>query len=642
MKLFLNGPYGDNMVLQRQKPITIRGSTEPKALVHGQLADSVRENLADDKGHWDMTFLAFEAGGPYDMRVSCGDEVIVLQNILIGEVWICAGQSNMEWTVGISPDAAQTIPEADWPLIRLLKVPRVAHPEPQRFEARWQVCSPVTIGDFSKVGYHHGLELFRALNVPIGLIDATWGGTMIEAWTPREVLLGDHEMAPQVVDYEATLPRHAEIVSEYEEKMKHWSPPPDPGNSKFKAGWADPALDTTAWPQMTLPCWWEADGHRFHGAFWFRREIEIPPEVAGRDVTLHLGACDKADTTYFNNEEVGSISLEVPDGWRKPRDYRIPGRLVRAGRNTLTVRVFSNINNSGMTGPQDAMRLETEGWSLALAGPWKFQVEHDLGWTTRPAPPWGAGNFNSGSILFNSMIAPLQAFSICGVIWYQGESNESTPVRYARLFPAMIRGWRKAWRLGDFPFLFVQLPNFGPGDSSTSYWSEIRHAQERGLTEPVTAMVPTIDIGDPNDLHPPNKVEIGGRLACAALATAYHRSDPSLTSPRIESVLFHDGEIRLRFSPLDGGLSAQSGNPEGFTVAEDDRFVPAQARIEGAEIIVRSHLVPAPHAVRYAFADHPRPNLVNRRGLPLPPFRFRLGETDAKNSLLAHPPQLTA
>ena len=596
-----------------------------------------RAGARNDKGLWELTLPPLEAGGPHELQVNGGDESVVFQNVLVGEVWVCAGQSNMEWTVAISPDAEETIPKANWPRIRLLKMPRVAHPEPpQRIEARWQVCSPTTIGDFSKVGYHHGLELFRTLDVPVGLIDAAWGGTVVEAWTPRDALLADEEMRPLVAGYEATLSRRDELVAAHTERMKHWAPPPDPGNTKFGAGWAAPATDASSWPTMTLPCWWEAGGLRFHGAFWFRREVEVPPELAGRDLLLHLGACDKADTTYFNNEEVGSIPLDAPDGWRTPRDYAIPGRLVRAGRNTIAVRVFSNLNNSGMTGPRDAMRLEAEGWSAPLAGAWHYQVEHNLGWTVRPHEPWGPGNPNSPSILFSSMIAPLLALAIRGVIWYQGESNEATPARYARLFPAMIRAWREQWQQGNFPFLFVQLPNFGPDNSSTSYWSEIRHAQERGLTEPATAMVPTIDIGDPNDLHPPNKAEVGRRLALAALAIAYDASDPSLLSPRIESIDFAGGEVRLKYAPLAGGLSARRGEPLGFELAgADKRFAPAQARIKGPEIVVWSDRVPAPRALRYAFADNPIPNLANARGLPLPPFRFSLDASAAENSLLA-------
>ena len=627
------------MVLQRGKPVTVRGSAKPNSIVRVQLNSAVAEGRADDMGLWEITLPAFDAGGPHEMRASGGDEAIVLGNILIGEVWICAGQSNMDWTVDISPDAAETKPKADRPQIRLLKISRVAHPDPrQEVEAQWKVCSPATIGDFSKVGYHHGLELFRTLNVPIGLIDVAWGGTVVEAWTPRDVLLRDDEMAPQVAEYEATLHQRDELVAEYDAMIKHWNPPPDPGNTKFAAGWADPATDTAAWPQMTLPCWWEAGGLRFHGAFWFRRDVKIPLELAGRDLMLHLGACDKADTTYFNNEKVGSIPLDFPDGWREPRHYRVPGRLVRAGRNTLAVRVFSNINNSGMTGPREAMRLETEGWSIPLAGPWKFQVEHNIGWTVRPPSPWGAGNPNTPSILFSSMITPFLSLRIAGAIWYQGESNEATPVRYARLFPLMIRGWREAWRQGPFPFLFVQLPNFGPGES-TSYWSEIRHAQERGLTEPATAMVPTIDIGDPNDLHPPNKVEVGKRLALAALATAYGDSDPTLKSPRIESVTFENGKVRLRFAPFAGGLSAGNGNPQGFELAaKDGDFIPSPARIEGPEIVVWNDAISMPRAIRYAFTESPAPNLANTRGLPLAPFRFSPDAPDSENSLLGAVP----
>jgi sialate O-acetylesterase len=640
MKLKLHGLVADNMVLQRDRPVTIRGCAQAGSLVRVELGSVAGEGRAVDDGRWEISLPAFEAGGPHELRASCGGETVRVQNILIGEVWVCCGQSNMDWTVAMSPGAAETKAGADQPLIRLWKVNRVCEPEPPKeTTARWQVCSPATIGDFSKVGYHHGLELFRTLQVPIGLVDAAWGGTVLEAWTPREVLRRDAEMAPQVAEYEAMLPRHAELVAEYEKMMKDWNPPADPGNTKFAAGWADPAFDTTNWPQMTLPCWWEAGGNRFHGAFWFRREIDIPPELAGRDLMLHLGACDKADTTYFNNEEVGAIALDFPDGWREPRNYRIPGRLVRAGRNTIAVRVFSNINNSGMTGPRDAMRLEAEGWSVPLAGPWKFQVEHNLGWTVRPPAPWGAGNINSPAIMFTSLISPLLGMSLRGVIFYQGESNEGAPARYARLFTAMIRGWREAWGQGDFPFLFVQLPNFGPDESSPSFWSEIRHAQERGLLEPATAMVPTIDIGDPNDLHPPNKAEVGQRLAWAALATAYGVDDPTLLSPRIEDVVFREGEIRLRFAPVAGGLSAQSGIAEGFEIAGGGNFVAAQAEIEGAEIVVRSERVRTPRAVRYAFSDRPNPNLANRRGLPLTPFRFMIGASSAENSLLGTPPR---
>jgi sialate O-acetylesterase len=636
MSFQLHGPYADNMVLQRSRPLTFRGSAGPGSVVRVELGEARAEVRADHQGTWEITLPAFEAGGPHTLRASSGDDALVFENVLIGEVWVCAGQSNMEWTVAISPDAEETISQANWPMIRLLKVVRVADPVPrQQIEARWHVCSPATIGDFSKVGYHHGVELFRTLNVPIGLIDAGWGGTVVEAWTPREALLADDEMGPVVAEYEASRSRRDELAAAYAHRMKQWAPPPDPGNSKFAAGWADPATDISSWPTMTLPCWWEAGGLRFHGAFWFRREVEVPPELAGRDLMLHLGACDKADTTYFNNEEVGSIPLDAPDGWRTPRDYRVPGRLVRAGRNTIAVRVFSNINNSGMTGPRDAMRLEAEGWSAPLAGDWHYQVEHNLGWTVRPREPWGPGNPHTPSILFNSMIAPLLPLAIRGVIWYQGESNEATSARYARLFPAMIRAWREAWQQGNFPFLFVQLPNFGPDNSSTSYWSEIRHAQERGLIETATAMVPTIDIGDPNDLHPPNKVAVGQRLAWAALAVAHDDPDPTLLCPRIESVAFAGREVSLTFGPLDGGLTAREGNPVGFELAgADDRLAPAHARIEGAQIIVWSDLVPAPRSLRYAFADSPVPNLANRRGLPLPPFRFSLDHPES-NSLLA-------
>lgn len=617
------------MVLQRDQALTLRGEAEPGALVRVQLESTVADGMADAQGRWTIALPARSAGGPYELRVISGDETVTLTNVLIGEVWVCSGQSNMEATVQGAPDAAEILGQADWPQVRLLRLPRIPHPvPPQHIDTAWQVASAKSAGDFSKVAFRFGLELFRALRVPIGLIDAARGGTVVEAWTPSEVLRRDPEMVPIVAAYEADLPRHAEALAAHREAMQAWKPLADPGNAKFAAGWADPKTEVDDWPQISIPCWWQYGGLRFHGAVWFRREIEIPSEQAGGDLTLHLGACDKTDTTYFNNVEVGSIPLDFPDGWRTPRIYKIPGSLVRPGRNTVAVRVFCNLNNAGMTGPASGMKLEVGGESLPLAGLWRFQVEHNLGWIQAPLPPWGPGNANSPSILFNSLIGPLTHFRIGGVIWYQGESNEDNADRYARLFPAMIRGWRTAWGQGDFPFLFVQLPNFGPEEPVHTLWAELREAQEAGLGEPMTAMVPTIDIGDPNDLHPANKEEVGRRLSLAALAIAYRRSDPSLLSPRVDSVTSLEGKVRVTVKPSDDLLLAWGREPVGFEIAGDDgSFVPALARIEGSEIVLWNPSVPAPVQARYAWANNPRTNIANRKGLPLAPFRQRANLT---------------
>jgi sialate O-acetylesterase len=612
------------MVLQQNQPITLRGHAAPGAKVSVQLASLSGDISAQSDGAWSIILPPLPAGGPFELRVQSGAESLTLRDILIGEVWVCSGQSNMEWPISNAPDSAKILADADHPQIRLLKIPRIPHPEPpQHIDAQWHVCSPKVASDFSHVAYFFGLNLQRKLNVPIGLIDAARGGTPVEAWTPRENLLADPEMAPIFAKYEYSLTHEADLVAQQRELAKTWQPPTDPGNTRHAEGWADPATDISAWPLMTLPCWWQFGGLKLHGSVWFRKEIDVPSHLAGHPLTLHLGACDKTDITYFNNVQVGSIPIDLPDAWRTPRVYTIPGQLVRAGRNTIAVRVFCNVNDAGMTGPAKVMKITDGAWELPLAGPWHYQVEHNLGLITRPAEPWGPGHFHSPSILFVSMIEPLLVFRIRGVIWYQGESNQNVPQLYARLFPAMIRGWRAAWQQGDFPFLFVQLPNFGPEEPPQIFWTKLRRSQAVALDEPATGMAVTIDIGDANDLHPANKTEVGRRLALAAQSLAYANPDPSLLCPRVHSVALKDGTFRLTLQPGGTQPVINGHQAEGFTLAgKDGNFLPAQARIEGRDILVWSDEIQNPTALRYAWADNPRCNLANTAGLPLAPYNF--------------------
>ena len=364
------------MVLQQQRPIVVQGTAPAGTLVKVEIATSSAEGYAGADGKWKVSLPELAAGGAYELRATCGQKSLTLTDVLVGEVWVCAGQSNMDATVQDAPDAESTLSEARWPQIRLLKLPRIFHPiPPEHVDASWKVCSPTTAGDFSKIAYHHGVSLHQTLGVPIGLIDVAHGGTSVEHWTPREELSADPEMNPIISEYEASLPRFQELADNYENVIKSWRPPADPGNSGHQQGWSDPALDDSGWPQMTLPCWWQYGGLRFHGVVWFRKEIEIPTSLAGQDLSLSLGACDKADITYFNNVEIGSIPIDIPDAWRTPRLYTIPGHLVRPGRNVISVRVFCNLNQGGMTGPAAVMKISSAGWSQSLEGLWHYQVE---------------------------------------------------------------------------------------------------------------------------------------------------------------------------------------------------------------------------------------------------------------------------
>ena len=642
--LFFDGLISDHMVLQRRAPIIIRGRAQPGAPVEVVLSGRIGSTVATADGSWGITMPALEAGGPHVLSAASGGQRISVGDVLVGEVWICSGQSNMDWRLGDSRDGSAALAAAErHGDLRLLVMPRNWIPggDPG-LRASWQVGSRNSAAAFSAVGYEFGLRLRRELGIPVGLIDGARGGSLIHSWMPRSTLAGDALWAPQLRGYLDSLPRHAQLVAAHQDALATWSrtlPRPDPGIAVQAAGWAAPELEEAGWSEMRLPCWWQRGGHDASGVLWFRRTIEVPAAVAAAGATLHLGSCDKADCTWVNGHQVGSIPPENPDGWRTPRAYRLPSGVLRPGRNAIAVRVFSNIHQGGLTGPASVMRLESGDWSLPLSGLWRWRgnirelenvLERALVLTDgsqiglddlpesvrRPAP-------DSPGILYESLVEPARHYSIAGVIWYQGESNEYGPEEYRRLFPAMIRGWRQAWGR-DFPFLFVQLPNLGSEVPVQTLWAELREAQTAGLAEPATAMVPTIDIGDPNDLHPHNKAEVGRRLALAALAVAYGHDEPGLLAPLIDTVTADGGTLRLALHHAASGVRWNGGVLRGFEVAgADGRFVHAEAQADGFGVRVWSPRVPAPTQVRYAWADQPVADVCTPSGLPLAPFAAR-------------------
>lgn len=628
--------FSDNMVMQRDRPLPVWGWTEPGKKVEASIGKNTAKGVAGADGKFVVMLAPMPAGGPYELIVK-GSSRVIVRNVMLGEVWICSGQSNMQWPVNNSANAAAEVAAAACPGIRLFSVPRLALIERQAdIAAKWQECSPDTVKDFSAVGYFFGRELHRRLGVPVGLINSSWGGTRIEAWISRESLMTDPPCRKMVERYETFLasPEREQIVAkiaslpadplERERLLVH----PDPGNLGFGQGWAAPGFDDSAWPSINLPAAWQQIGHDFSGVFWFRREVNIPSAWAGKDLILSVGACDKHDTTYFNNEHIGSIGFENTNAWCTTRRYTIPGRLARPGRNVVAVRVYSFRNQGGMIGPENDMWMAPAANAAAvkipLTGPWRYQIEHNFGVIVSASTPFGPGNPNSPHILFDSMINPLLPFALRGFIWYQGESNAGSARYYRSQMPLMIRDWRKAWGSDNLCFLLVQLANYKAvmDEPSKSTWAELREAQLMALSEPDTGMAVAIDIGDANDIHPKNKQEAGRRLSLAALAKAYGE-DIVYSGPIIESWNIEGDTIRLRFKHIGGGLTSVGGAPlKGFAVAGNDRvFHWAEAVIAGDTILVRSKDVPRPVAARYAWADNPVCNFINKEKLPASPFR---------------------
>jgi sialate O-acetylesterase len=625
---------GDNMVLQQGHKARLWGTAQPGERVTVAFAGRTERAITDAQSHWQIFLGPLKAGGPFELTIA-GSNTLTFKNVLVGDVWICSGQSNMEFPLVNATGGAEAMAQANYPEIHLFTVQKGTAASPlDDVNGHWVLATPEQVGQFSAVGYFFGRELYQRLKTPLGLIHTSWGGTPAEAWASHEALAANADLRPILDRYQTSLETLPQRRENYERTLAEWERKnfsEDPGNKGEALGFADPALNATDWKQMNLPQFFETAGLVIDGAVWFRKEVELPPSWSGKELALNLTAIDDFDITYFNGARVGATGSETPNSYMVPRRYTVPGSLVHAGRNVIAVRVFDRAGEGGF-GRAGLMSLapvgakETE--AISLAGPWSYKVELALepkkpDYGSRPEL-LGPTNPNSPSVLYNAMIAPLRPYAIRGVIWYQGESNASRAYQYRALFPTMIRDWRAAWGAGDFPFYFVQLANWQPAKSEPgdSEWAELREAQTMTLRVPRTGMAVTIDIGDPNDIHPRNKLDVGKRLAAWALAETYHQKIES-SGPLYDSFSVKDDKIRVQFKHLDGGLrTSDGGPPKGFTIAgADHKFVWANASVEGDSVVVWSKDVARPVAVRYAWADNPVSNLYNTAGLPASPFR---------------------
>ena len=629
--------FGDNMVLQQGPKARVWGTARAGERVTVRLAGRAARATADGRGRWQAFLGPLKAGGPFELTVE-GSNRLVFRNVLIGEVWVCSGQSNMEWPLARAAGGPEDAAAANDHELRFFTVAHKTAAEPQAdVDGRWTVATPEEALRFSAVAFYFGRELRNRLRVPVGLIHTSWGGTPAESWTSREVLAADPALKPILDRHEEAMRNLPELRREYDRRLAEWNKQNekiiqrDEGNKGEALGFADPAHDHSAWQRMSLPQQWENAGLKVDGAIWFRREVNVPAQLAGRALVLSLGAIDDHDTTYFNGERVGATGVETPNAYAAPRRYRVPGRLVRAGRNVVAVRVFDALGGGGFAGPPGEMRLsaESDAEAIPLDGPWAYKPEavvpaREIDYSNHPGPRPGPESHYNPVVLYNAMIAPLTPFRIRGAIWYQGESNAGRAHQYRTLFPAMIRNWRSAWGQGDFPFYFVQLANWRArkAEPSESDWAELREAQSLTMRSvPRTGMAVTVDIGDANDIHPRNKRDVGLRLARWALADTYgQKIEPS--GPLHDSHSVEGDKVRVRFKHARGLKTSDGRAPVGFAVAGADRkFVWAEARVEGDAVVVWSREVPRPVAVRYAWADNPAINLYNSDDLPASPFR---------------------
>ncbi len=618
--------FGSRMVLQQNIPIPVWGWASPGERVTVTLEKNSVRTAAGRDGRWKVTLPARSYGGPFVLQVT-GKNRIVFDDVMIGEVWIASGQSNMEWPLASVNQAETELAAASYPSIRLFQVPRrVAQLPAADLEAgEWVDCNPQTAARFSAVAYFFGRHLHRELKVPVGLVQSAWGGTVAETWISGNTLAADPDFGGRVDELKnMDMNRYQEEQNTRLRKLFDGEIPR--GDQDYHDGqpvWNAIDLNDGDWKTLVTPRYWEEQGYAdIDGIAWYRKEIILTEEHTHSNVTLHLGKVDDSDITWINGIEIG----KTEGLYDKDRVYTIDRKYLRPGKNMLVVRVNDTGGNGGIWGnPQDQF-LAIGNEKMDLSGDWKFRIAKAVVSSVNVGP-------NSyPTLLFNGMIHPLLPYAIRGAIWYQGESNAGRARQYRRIFPALISDWRNHWGQGDFPFLFVSLANFmAPADPpGESAWAEIREAQAMTLALPNTGMAVTVDIGDAKDIHPRNKQDVGYRLALPALRLAYGR-DITDSGPRFNTVLFRNGKAEITFTGTGGGLTAKDryGYLKGFTLAGTDGVHHwAQGRIIGKERVeLVSPFVPDPVAVRYAWADNPDDaNLYNLEGLPAVPFRSDPGQ----------------
>lgn len=620
--------FTDNMVLQQDQKVPIWGSATPGEKVEIKFREQTVATEADENGKWMAELNSLTPGKADSLIIIADDQKVVFNNVLVGEVWICSGQSNMEMNVDCNwaklNNSAEEIANANYPEIRLFIVARNTSfaPLDSISTEGWKVCSPETIGPFSAVGYFFGREIHQSQKVPVGLIQTAWGGTVAEAWTSAESLKWMRDFASPVEKLSKMPSNKDSLKLQYEKDYVSWlieTAEADAGINGTDTIFASPDFDDTDWMKIKVPGMVEQTSiGAVDGVFWYRKKVKIPARQLGKDLTLTIAPPDDTDETWFNGVKIGA-STE----WDVIRNYKIPADIIRKGENQIVVRLGDPQGDGGFMGKKEDFSIySNDGWKMQIKGDWLCKVGYDKrNIKTIPMVP---DEPNRPTVLYNAMINPIIPFAIKGAIWYQGESNSGMAYQYQTLFPTLIKDWRNEWKQGDFPFLFVQLANYQQRNTLPveDSWAELREAQLMTLNLPNTGMAVTIDIGDGNDIHPGNKQDVGKRLALVAQNKVYKQDIP-YSGPIYKSMEINGDNIILDFDFKYEGLKIGYGTDlEGFTIAgADKKFVWAKAKINDNKIEVYSSKIKDPVAVRYAWSSNPECNLINSAGLPASPFR---------------------
>ncbi len=646
--LSLPAIFSDNMVLQQNTDVTIWGNSRPYRTIKltSNWGEKVKSS-SDKEGKWLVIIHTPEAGGPYELKITDSDTIINIQNIMVGEVWLCSGQSNMEMPMqGFSSvhsilGGIEEIKNANYPDIRMFTVKKAISEKPKaNCKGTWAICMPETAGSFSATAFFFGKKLNMESNIPIGLIHSSWGGTPVESWTSGKYL-ENHE------DFKETIEKIKESQAIYQE-LRDWlkkhdridmatiqSDKPFKGIDFNDSICAKIDYNDNNWDTIQLPQLWEKTKiGSFDGAIWFRKKINIPAAWEGKTLQLNLGPIDDMDVVYINGVKIGGYEIE--GYWDKPREYEINPEFIKTGENLIAVRVIDNRGGGGIYGKKSDMQLFIKNGNkkdkINISGPWSYIVATEFfdnvfylfdisknEYNEKPEIEIEL-NPNTASMLYNAMIAPLIPYTLKGAIWYQGEENVGRANQYEQTFPLMIKNWREDWKLGDFPFYYVQLAPWNYSTLEGTESADLRDAQRRTLIIPNTGMAVTLDIGNVDNIHPANKKDVGERLAFWALAKDYGQ-DIVYSGPLYKSMQVEGNKIRISFDYAENGLKTMGKKLTGFEIAGEDKdYFPAIAEIEQNEVVVYNPKIINPAFVRYAYHNGSEATLFNLEGLPASSF----------------------
>ena len=609
--------FSSHMVLQRDMEIPVWGNAPVGTQVTAVLGDTQTKGIAGENGKWMIHLPPFKAGGPYKLVVfqtGKPDQKIEFDDVLVGDVWLASGQSNMELQVQEANDAAKEIKQADYPNIRFFFVAhnKSVKPESDVLGGSWKVCDSVNIKTSSAVAYYFARKIHTDIHVPIGILQTTWGGTPVEAWTSKEMLLSSPITRSTVLANDSVTALH--FVKDSLDLVRFWDIVYQPKNQTEKTV-TQASYDDSKWAEVKMPSVLKTSGiSAYEGMIWLRKIVDIPAGFATKDVTLHLGHPEMNYSVYINGKEICKTVWNANEN----HTYTIPEGLLHIGKNIIAVRMAYLWGGGGFNPPAEEMYISDGSTKLSLAGEWKYKKELE------PSLPKIHNYHYYPTYLYNAMLNPVIPYGLKGFLWYQGEANDTLAYNYRTLFPMMINDWRIRWQQGYLPFLYVQLPNYKKRQTEPmeSEWAELREAQAMTLAQPNTGMVCAIDLGEAKTIHPTNKQDVGFRLALLADKVAYQK-DIIASGPLFNSYKIEGNMIRISFSGSGSGLKTKDNlSPREFTIAgADKKFYHAIARIIGDELIIRSDKVANPVAVRYAWSDNPDCNLINAEGFPAIPFR---------------------